>query len=516
MRRKFILKLPGEAFIIILIRLHINPFPLVCMKYKIPEHISFKEVKRGLSYVIKDGVTTQIMNTLTGGVYIVAFALSLGASNIYIGLISSIPFLLQITQFLGSYLIDLFRSRKKVCIYFSFSSRVFYLLIALIPIISDGKKSLILLFIFLFAISLLSPISASSFNSWMRYLIPESIVGSFFSKRLFIASFISLPIWLFSALFIDLITKFNPEKPAYAYSIIFSIGFLIGMSGIYFLYKIPDIYIQEKGYRFKLKNFLTPFKDKNFKNFMIFFALWNFSVNLSIPFLPVYMIKRLNLPISLIVFFAVLSQLASLTSIRLWGKLSDRFSGKGVFEISAPFLLASIFLFTFTTLPEKHKLTIPLLIIIHIVSGVGNAGISVSTLKMGLKISSRKYSQFYLATMNVFNAFAAGIAPITGGALIHYLLGTEFSIDVHYTSLKRDIITKIFSLENWDFFFLLSVILGIYALFRLSSVKEKEHGEKVELSEVIFLIKTPIKNLSTIRGIKLFFTLFDFFRIKRK
>jgi hypothetical protein len=55
------------------------------------DSLSEEEREKGLGYVIKDGLSSQAMSTLTGGVFLVALALSLGASNKTIGLLASIP-----------------------------------------------------------------------------------------------------------------------------------------------------------------------------------------------------------------------------------------------------------------------------------------------------------------------------------------------------------------------------------------------------------------------------------------
>ena len=45
-----------------------------------------------------------------------------------------------------------------------------------------------------------------------------------------------------------------------------------------------------------------PFKDANFENLAIFLGFWSFAVNLAVPFFTVYMLKRLELKISFIIY----------------------------------------------------------------------------------------------------------------------------------------------------------------------------------------------------------------------
>jgi len=51
------------------------------MGFVVKDTLTEEEIQSGLRNVIKDGLTSQTMGTLTGGVFLVAFALKLGASN---------------------------------------------------------------------------------------------------------------------------------------------------------------------------------------------------------------------------------------------------------------------------------------------------------------------------------------------------------------------------------------------------------------------------------------------------
>jgi hypothetical protein len=59
---------------------------------------------------------SQIFVTLTGGVFMPAFALTLGANNFYIGALAAIPFFANIWQLAGAYFVENYTWRKKLCI----------------------------------------------------------------------------------------------------------------------------------------------------------------------------------------------------------------------------------------------------------------------------------------------------------------------------------------------------------------------------------------------------------------
>ena len=58
------------------------------MWFKTEQQLGEEQLKSALKNIIKDGVTSQAMGVLTGGAFLVAFAVKLGASNLVIGLLA--------------------------------------------------------------------------------------------------------------------------------------------------------------------------------------------------------------------------------------------------------------------------------------------------------------------------------------------------------------------------------------------------------------------------------------------
>lgn len=457
--------------------------------------LSEEEVREGLKAVIKDGLTSQAMITLTGGVFLVAFALKLGASNKIIGLLAGIPPLMQLIQLPSIYLVEKYRKRKTICIYASLLSRVFWLLIAFIPFIVSPEMGLIILIVSLLLHTALAAISNTSWNSWMHDLIPHEQLGTFFSKRMSLTTSVGVVLYLLAGYFIDFWKGVFPEYELYAYSLLFSLGFIFGIMGVYFISTIPEprMYINRK------IDLLMPFKDHNFKNLMVFLASWNFAVNLAAPFFTVYMIKRLNLGISLIIALTVLSQIVNVLFFGIWGKLSDKFSNKSVLSVSGPLFMTCIFMWTFTTLPEKYVLTFPLLVIIHILMGISMAGVTLASRNISIKLAPKGQSTSYLAVSSIVNSIAAGIAPIIGGHFADFFAGYEFSMLIRWKSPNGEVIFHTLDFQQWDFFFFFAFLIGLYSIYRLSMVKEaRDVGEKVIIHELIY----EMRNLSSVGGLR--------------
>jgi MFS family permease len=474
------------------------------VRFAVKDTLTEEEIQSGLSSVIKDGLAAQTMVTLTGGAFLVAFALMLGASNLVIGLVAAIPPLAQLIQIPSVYFVEKFRVRKIICVYSIIVSRSFWVLIALIPLVFRSELWLSLLIGALLLYAAIGAISSSGWNSWMRDLVPQERLGAFFSKRMSLATALGIPLSLAAGFYIDYWRKLYPEYALYSYSILFFFGFLAGMLDAYFVSTIPEPRmpsIEEPPAFFTLIS--KPFKDVNFKNLILFLGSWNFAVNLAAPFFTVYMLQRLELNISVVITLLVVSQLMNLAFLQLWGRTSDRFSNKSVLGVSGPLFMVCILAWTFTTMPEKYVLTMPLLIAIHIFMGISIAGVTLASGNIGLKLAPKGQATAYLAATSFINSIAAGIAPIIGGVFVDFFVGRELSWTLKWISPGGELAFQTLNFRQWDFFFFLAFVIGLYSIHRLAPVKEVgEVEEKIIVHELISEIKRPLRNFSTAGGLR--------------
>ena len=473
------------------------------MRFAPRDTLTEEEVESGLKAVIKDGLTSQAMGTLTGGAFLVAFALSLGASYLLIGIMAAIPFLMQLVQIPTIYLIERYRTRSAISIYASAASRVAWFFVALIPLLVPGEAGLTFLILAILLNSAISAVGGCSWNSWMRDLVPQDRLGAFFSKRMSLAVALSIPIALAAGFYLDYWKNLFPDYELYGYSLLFFTGFLIGMVGVYFVSTIPEprMAALEERPQF-VKMIFQPFKDANFRNLIAFMGSWHFAVNLAAPFFTVYMLVRLNMDMSIIITFLVLSQVMNFLFLRIWGRFSDRFSNKSVLGVSGPMFLVCIFAWTFTTMPEKYVLTIPLLIVIHIFMGISTAGINLATVNIGLKMAPKGQATAYLAANSVVISLAAGTAPILGGMFADFFVGQELSWTLRWTGTGGELAIQTLSLQHWDFFFVLAFLVGLYSIHRLAMVSEVgEVEEKIVIHELVAEVRRRMVNFSTVSGL---------------
>ncbi len=90
------------------------------MKFNPTLPLTEKQIQSGLNYVTKDGVFTEAMVAFTGGAFLVAMAMQMGASNFQIGLLAALPTLSNIFQLLSIWLVQRYNNRKAISVICSF------------------------------------------------------------------------------------------------------------------------------------------------------------------------------------------------------------------------------------------------------------------------------------------------------------------------------------------------------------------------------------------------------------
>lgn len=474
------------------------------MVFEAKETLTDEEVSHGLKLVIRDGLATQAMVTLTGGIFLVAFALQLGASNTVVGLLAAIPPLAELLQIPSIYIVDRVRKRRLVVVAASLAARLCWIPIILIPFFLSPGQGVIALIASIALYASFSAVSHCGWNSWMRDLIPQDRLGDFFSRRLTLSTGIALVISLIAGFFIDSWEVVFPDLAAYGYSVLFFFGLIAGLVGIVFLARTPEPRMAaEGGEDGLLAAIKKPFADFNFRNLIIFLGSWNFAVNLASPFFTVYMLQRIGLDISVVVALSVLSQVMNIIFYRSWGRVSDRFSNKSVLAVSGPLFMLAIFAWLFVTLPDVYALTYPLLILIHILMGISLAGVSLASGNISLKMAPQGQATSYLAASTFVNSVAAGVAPILGGLFVDFFAERELIWTLIWRDPMQELVFVTLDVQQWEFFFLFAFILGLYSLHRLTVVQEEGEAKEQEVfDELIAGVRRDMRNFSPAGGLR--------------
>ena len=442
-------------------------------------NISEAERARGLTLLVWEGVSTMGFGSITASGFLTAYALLLGANNLQIGILAALPFIMQPLQLIQTPIVERFRRRKLMAVAAWTIGQSLWIPIALIPIALDvpGGAAVAALLALVGMRGLLGTAMVVNRDSWTRDLVPRTALASFASRRLGYATAASIVISLAGSGFVDLwSTISSADNQILGYTIVIATGAVfIAMASpiILALTPEPQMRLPEGPSVSPVRLLVLPFQDSNFRSLMIFLFLRGFTTNLAAPFFAVYMLQRIGLPLSAVIAFTVLGQLANILFLRVWGPMADRLGCKVVLSVSGSLMALVALCWTFTTMPERHAFTLPLIGVLFIFYGIGTAGVNVAMGAIGMKLAPEGNATPYLAGASLATNLGAGISPLLGGRFADFFSVRAFNINIEWIDPTQTLQLPAFSLTGFDFLFAIAFLTGFLTMSRLNAVQEE-------------------------------------------
>ncbi|WP_225206430.1 MFS transporter [Novosphingobium huizhouense] len=464
--------------------------------------ISEAEREAGLARIAYEAAFANTTAALTTGVVLTAFALHLGAGNALIGLLASLPFLAQLAQIPAITLVERLRRRKAIAVWSSVIGRSMLGAMALLPF--AGAAAPALLVAMTLVLCLLAAIGGCAWNSWMRDFTPEDRMGAVFARRTTWATITTIVAGLGAAALLQYTAPGSRARDG-AFAALYAVGCLAGLASAAIVARIPEPVMAQAGQvTARLGDLLRePLADANFARLLAFLASWQFAVNLATPFFTVFLVDQLGYRMTTVMGLSIASQLANALALRNWGALTDRFSNKSVLLVAAPVYIGCIAGMAVASQITGAAARIGFLVGLHVLMGASVAGVTLATTNIGLKLSPRGMAASYVAASGVTTALAAGLAPIVGGLFAEFFAGRRLEVIVRWTNPEGVLSLLPLRLGHWDFYFLISGLLGLHALHRLSLVREEgEIGQRDMVRHVLIQARSSVHAFSTVTGFR--------------
>jgi MFS family permease len=460
------------------------------------------EERRLLKLILYDALASEAMGTLTTGVFLVGFAVALGADNFAIGVLAAVPFCVQLLQLPAVLLVERWRARRDICVWSSAIGRTFLFGAAAAPLIG-AASGVVALIVSLAVYQAMAAVAGCAWNSWMRDLVPSTQFGRFFGRRTAATTTLSVTLAFLGGVLIDTWKRYLPEHTVYGYSVLFLLSAIIGYLGTYLLHITPDrpmAAAEKTAHPFAV--LFAPLREANFRRLIIFLSSWNFAANLAAPFFTVYMLKSLGFPMTKVLGLTIASQLSNLAALGLWGALIDRFSNKAVLEIAAPLFLACTFAWTFTGAQWVQPIMLYLLVIIHILMGIATAGVGLASGNIAMKLSPAGQATAYLAANSVISAAFAAAAPVLGGLFADFFAAHQLTLALTWTGGAQNVTVQVLNFQSWTFFFPIACVFGLYSLHHLSFVEEPSGTtNRLVLRDLLSEARRSVHSLSSAAGL---------------
>ncbi len=398
------------------------------------------DLRKTVRFSIAEGIFAQMFASLAGpgSIFLTKFAVLLQATPLQFGLMSAIGQLSQLFQPLGAVFTRHLTSRKHIVIILSAIGRSLALVWALSAILFPPHYAI---WFFLGAFLLSASLQAISGNAWIAWVsdsVPLRIRGRFFSWRTQYLLFAGLVIGLLAGSFLDLF-KHEPGllrsflSDHGAFNAIFQehhlLSVFVGVNALAVFLGIIGLRIlalqPEKPKPIELipwRDLITiPLRDPNFRRLAIYGFWWMFVVGIGSPFWQPFMLRNLDMSLVEIQIYGLIAALASLSVIRYWGYLIDRFGNKAVMRICI--LLGGLNPLVWLFISRD---SFSILYLEAATSGImwGGAGIVATNFVLAIAPESQK--QIYSGVWGAVNGIAMMMTMVLSGLFLPPPLKTAF------------------------------------------------------------------------------------------
>src|SRR3989338_7470990 len=381
-----------------------------------------KKIKESEKTSIREGSFFGVMEGF-GVRYITPYALALGATNLIVGLISTLPgFLGNLTQLYTTQLIK--KKSRKSLVFFAILMQA----LLWIPLIFVGvlyyfypaiREYLPWMLLTIYSLLIIFGSSAGpAWNSWMKDLIVKNS-GKYFGTR---NRIVNLAI-VISMAFAGLILSYFTKSLLIGFFIIFFIAFLARLISSFLLLKQyePPFTYKDNSY-FSFKQFLQKMSSNNFGRFVILVSLISFATSIAGPFFAVYMLRDLGFSYIQFTIVSTGAIISMIIFLPRWGVFADSFGNVKVLKLTSLFITIIPLLWFFTIFLKGLPLIsiVVYLFCLELFSGFMWAGFNLSASNFIYDAVTREKMAFCVAYFNIINSFGAFIGAILGGFLVSH------------------------------------------------------------------------------------------------
>ncbi|MBQ7063368.1 MAG: MFS transporter [Firmicutes bacterium] len=396
------------------------------MKSKLLNPMGELYAEAGLSGSLRRSMNAILMGNLFGTVCgiicgsgttaMVGLATSLGANDLFFGIITAITQVAALLQIPFSILVNRTHQRKRYMLTFGLGSRVLWLLFGFVPLIIPDLGGVInlRLWTLIFLTGLISAGNALinvCWFPWFSDISPISIRSRWLSMRDAINQTCSVVFGLVVAFLLDHL----PEESRYI--IIFLIGGTCGVIDMVCFAFCEEKFNAAPRKQTILGVFKDVFGNRRFRRFLITWTVWAFAVNFGAVYMNPYNMNEIGLTyMQMMVFGTIAAALSIIMMEPRWGKAIFRFGCKPVMRVC---------MFVEAVIPLVYLFSVkgsfvPMLLM-NLLGAMFWCGNNLCANNMQLNYSPDETRASYIAVFACVTALlGTTLGSLAGGALLDY------------------------------------------------------------------------------------------------
>jgi MFS family permease len=429
--------------------------------------------KRTIKLAISSTIISTIAGTCIGNNIITLLAVDLGAGPVFVGFLT----------FAGAFPV-VFRAftmstmervgKKRLLVYWTTIGTIFILPMLAVPPLAQRSADYfrLCLWIIMFSSAVRYTLFALGDTGWFPILqdsVPRSITGRFFASM--------RVAWQTALLIATLAVAWLLKGEGHAFwkfEVLFAAALLLHVIKVFTF--IPMVerppHPPREGSPSIVERMLEALREAPMRAYLMYLVTYTFAMSVTGQFRLMMLKEEAHYSNAFIIFTTSLAPVGAILTLRLWGRIADRFGNRAILNITHLGMILSCCAWVFVHNSVTGMLLTTFLYFIMSVFGSGT-GI-VQTRYMMHIVPVEK--QYYITICNVASGVVSGLAPLIGGFFLDWTSGIRFE-------------TRYVDFNNYNILFVLSAIL-----FVLPHIQRKTLSIAHETStiEVIAFVTRPL------------------------
>jgi MFS family permease len=364
---------------------------------------------RKTNYIILEGMAYAVIISLLNN-YVMMFAKRMGAHDLQIALISSLPPLVAIIVLIPcGILIEKMKSKRAVAGVLILINSIFFLMIAFVPFIPNQAK----LTIYVIIIGLMNWPGSLYVTVWQSFF-SDNFTGDYANRVYSLRSKYSTLIGLVSVLLAGYILSAIPKNEndrIIIYQFFFIACFVISIMQVFFLSQVKNGQdekaesIKEKSNYFRIRDIKEIFSNKTFMFFSFSSVVFHFAWQACWPLFFIYHVDYVKVNEFQLGIIGVASGLAAFISYSVWSKMA-RIKGNSLIIVFGALGLA---INPFLYLKVWNFYTV---VVINVIIGVSIAGFTLTLFCRMLEVLPEGKKTVYISFFNTLVSITGFTAPL--------------------------------------------------------------------------------------------------------
>lgn len=376
------------------------------------------------------------------GVFLSGFIILNEGSDFLVGILNNSSAWALIIALFSPLIFERLEKRKKLLISLNIASRLMVCSIVFLPLVLHNNAFILTALTVMVIIgNILWSFYSIGYIVWMIDVAPQDSKNDYIYIRIF---WLRISFTLFTIVMGFMLDWFH--KGYTGFLIVFSTSLALSIADILIMANIkepPHTFKKEE--RFNPGIFFEPFKNDDFRAFLVFAFFFYLSLTISSSYTPLYLIKYMKFDYGFITIINVMMYIILILSTRVWSRIEKKKGLKFVLKISAIFLVSEFLFYHFL-----RNETYFLLFFSPIAAGVGNSGFNVSILNYRYELMPESNRTVYEGWFGAVIGLSALIGPVIGEVLMKRLPV------VH---------NLIYQYSNFQLLYLISFLLAAGVLF---------------------------------------------------